>query len=938
MTKKRLAVAALAASVSLTAIGGALVACTTPDEPGVQGVYTVTFDAQGGYVTPQSATTVEGKLSELPTPTPAPSQPVLTEFAGWYLTATYTGDALTVDYVYTQDTTIYARYTTTEPALVYTVTFDAGEGTYVGPTVETINGYIESLPNPTAPSATMKFIGWYTEATGGERVTTQTKLTGEQTAVTLYARYQQEYVIAFDAGDGTLEATTLLTDDGKIAELPTPTAPGGYAFDGWYTEETGGDKVTSATVLTADGTLYARYVQNEYTVSFDANGGTLAEGTEAVTTTDGKLTALPDDPTPPTNAVFLGWYTTAAEGGELVTTDTVLLSDGETITLYARYRQEYVITFDAGEGELAEGAAATAVTLFGMVEQLPEATHAEKAFVGWYTAQTGGTRVSTAYAFGSDATVYARYRTIEVEYTVSFDANGGTLEQAIEPMTTTGGKLTALPAAPTPPTNMKFIGWYTEATGGDKVTTAYVFDADGTEVTLYAHYQQEYVITFTAGEGTLEATTAVTDDGKVATLPTPTAPTGYEFDGWYTQATGGTKITASTVFTADTEVFAQYKLTEYVITFNANGGTLAEGTVSMMTAGGKLASLPTDPTPPTNSKFLGWYTAAENGDEVTTDYPFVGDVHELTVYAVYKQEYVITFDANGGTLGAGDESSAFTVNGKLAALPTDPTPPVYKIFKGWFTAETSGTEITTDYLFNASATVYAQYAWIDGVYAGDTKIEATFTVNPANKNEVMISGFVLEEDTTIKIAYNGAIVAIDKAKSGGDATYLDDGESVLLTAGTYNGLYYTFATTSSDYKKLWVSKQPEQPDEDKNAAFTYATPIGASGAYLVGKFQSRGMGDFAWGDGYQMTETSAGSNVYKLENIYLYAGDVIKARAGSGDGKGHSVWKQESGIYNWNNSNCNIEKEGYYTVTIDISAGNNDYELKVTYVGETIPA
>ena len=67
-------------------------------------------------------------------------------------------------------------------------------------------------------------------------------------------------------------------------------------------------------------------------------------------------------------------------------------------------------------------------------------------------------------------------------------------------------------------------------------------------------------------------------------------------------------------------------------------------------------------------------------------------------------EYTITFDANGGSV---NPASAETTDGKLVSLPQ----PGYAghIFQGWFTAATGGTQVTTDTVFTADATIYAQW-------------------------------------------------------------------------------------------------------------------------------------------------------------------------------------------------------------------------------------
>ncbi|MDE7108061.1 MAG: InlB B-repeat-containing protein, partial [Clostridiales bacterium] len=69
-----------------------------------------------------------------------------------------------------------------------------------------------------------------------------------------------------------------------------------------------------------------------------------------------------------------------------------------------------------------------------------------------------------------------------------------------------------------------------------------------------------YTLSFDANGGTISITPnyAQTTNGKLASLPAATAPEGKTFDGWYTAATGGTKIDTNTAFTQNTTVYAQY--------------------------------------------------------------------------------------------------------------------------------------------------------------------------------------------------------------------------------------------------------------------------------------------------------------------------------------------------------------------------------------------
>ncbi|MBR5336356.1 MAG: InlB B-repeat-containing protein, partial [Lachnospiraceae bacterium] len=122
--------------------------------------------------------------------------------------------------------------------------------------------------------------------------------------------------------------------------------------------------------------------------------------------------------------------------------------------------------------------------------------------------------------------------------------------------------LTSLPEAVRD--NYNFDGWFTTASGGDKITTAYAFSSD---MTVYAHWAyipptpRTYTITFDPNGGSVSPKSKTTGtDGKLASLPTPTRE-GYSFNGWFTAKDGGDQVTTSTVFGSDTTVYAHWKET-----------------------------------------------------------------------------------------------------------------------------------------------------------------------------------------------------------------------------------------------------------------------------------------------------------------------------------------------------------------------------------------
>ena len=184
-------------------------------------LYTVTFDANGGTVTPANATTdANGKLTILPTPTRSGSY----AFNGWY-TASSGGTQITVDKVYTENTTIYAQWTYTGGGgggggtTRYTVKFNTDGGSKVA------NATVIRNRKATEPKAPEKegytFMGWFTDSALTEAYDFDSKVTK---SITLYAKWEK-------------------VDDDNVAEdTDTHTCPS-KAFDDldvnlWYHSDT----------------------------------------------------------------------------------------------------------------------------------------------------------------------------------------------------------------------------------------------------------------------------------------------------------------------------------------------------------------------------------------------------------------------------------------------------------------------------------------------------------------------------------------------------------------------------------------------------------------------------------------------------------------------------------------------------------------------------
>lgn len=97
--------------------------------------------------------------------------------------------------------------------------------------------------------------------------------------------------------------------------------------------------------------------------------------------------------------------------------------------------------------------------------------------------------------------------------------------------------------------------------------------------------------------------------------------------------------------------------------------------------------------------------------EITITEGMEGDIvydgENIVVINSFKA-YTITFNANGGNL-IGDSTMLTGSNGRLSSLPVAPDHDANFIFKGWYTKAAGGTLITTNYVFKADTTLYAQW-------------------------------------------------------------------------------------------------------------------------------------------------------------------------------------------------------------------------------------
>lgn len=429
----------------------------------------------------------------------------------------------------------------------YTVSFNVNGGTGSAPAQTVKSGTAVTLPSvtksfritynansgnvsPTSKDLTCSFNGWYTSATGGTKRGNAGASYKPSASETLYAQW----------------ATV------TYGTLPTPTRTN-YTFDGWYTSATGGTKITTSSSVTSNTTIYAHWVRDSYTITFNANGGTAyysdSDKREIITKTvyAGEEIVPPraeknkhcffhknldcDDVLWDGNGHYTveeaTWYTSASGGTERCDIWNGYVPT-KSETLYMHWDDsKFLVDLTKWEP--------------------PEITGYH--FDGWYTSATGGTKLGNTVLLTSEYTHFYAHWTRET-YTINFNSNGGSLSTASRSVN--GGDSVALPT-PTKSLTLTYNanggnvsssskslsfnceGWYTSASGGSKRGNAGGSYVPTSSETLYAHW----------------------NNPSAGTLPTPTR-SGYTFEGWYTSSSGGSQVTSSTTFSSSTTIYAHW--------------------------------------------------------------------------------------------------------------------------------------------------------------------------------------------------------------------------------------------------------------------------------------------------------------------------------------------------------------------------------------------
>lgn len=280
---------------------------------------TITFNAGGGSGSMDSVTVNAGTIYILPAC--GFTAPADQEFKAWEIGGTEykVGDSYTV-LVDTEIKALWENSVITPTTYTVTVSND-GNGTASASHAKAAAGTEITLT--ATPQIGYHFKEWQVESPAGLVITTN-KFTMPDGNVDVKAIFEKdappaptEFIVTFDGNGGTPSVGSMTTTDRKLTSLPSASRSGSYSFYGWYTEKSGGTKITTDTVFHANATVYAHWTYTGgggggynppvtyYTLRFETGGGSDIPSVQGTYNTYIDLTKY----VPAWRGhAFIGWY------------------------------------------------------------------------------------------------------------------------------------------------------------------------------------------------------------------------------------------------------------------------------------------------------------------------------------------------------------------------------------------------------------------------------------------------------------------------------------------------------------------------------------------------------------------------------------------------------------------------------------------------------
>ena len=671
---------------------------------------TLTYNANGGSVSPSSA-----PLSRTTT----------YDCIGYYTTATggtrrcYAGGKFTPTAAGTE--TLYAR-------------FSSNVGNYTTVT----------LPTPTRSGYT--FLGWYTTASGGTKIGDGGAKYTPYGGATIYAHWGQNVSITKNLSSQTVTI-------GQDVSLSLTATGDGLTY-AWYYKNVGDSAFSLTTTFTGNTYTttmnkasrmgrqiycvvkdqYGNSVQSntvtingQYTITYDGNGhtsGSTASSTHVYTTSK----ALTANGYEKSGHRFIGWSTSSTATTATYSDKQAVVSLTETsatVTLYAVWSTNaYTVTFDANGGSEANPKTISGDygTKLGF---LPTTSRTGYTLKGWYTATSGGTKITAETKISGNTTYYAQWDPNTIKITLNKNGgSGGTsafwYKYGISKFYSNQECTTQITAITRPSRDgYNYVSYTGDGTCGGNVGERYVaydsveFASDlATDIykdaTLTANWSaRTFTITYDANGGSGAPSSqnwTYAQSGGITLSTTKPTLSGNTFVGW-TDVQGGKtakyssgETISSTTWASNVKLYAVYSTNQYNLYVYPRGGSWNGSSSSKITVPGDYGDNISIPVPTRPGYiFAGWYkTAYGTLNNSRTQNSIFTSTSDLAI-AVYN-------NSNNGCVThtrQSDTSAGYTYTMKIVSAQDTSSNQTIPGLGGFVTSQSSSSGATFIHVFRA---------------------------------------------------------------------------------------------------------------------------------------------------------------------------------------------------------------------------------------------
>lgn len=517
--------------------------------------------------------------------------------------------------------------------------------------------------------------------------------------------------------DGNSENLTVSYQGGKVyqADIYEEPTHEKYAFSHWvYLGGRWEDEQVHKTAINPNKVrdFYAAW---EIPVHFETNGGS----DMASIIVEGQNNYIPEPIEPTKNgSIFQGWYADK----ELTKKWEFYLDEvREERTLYAKWESE---TFEV-KFETDGGSPVVPQTIEGGAKIIDPGSPTKDGyeFEGWYRDNGYQTR----WDFNSDTVVedtvlYAKWKRIDVYYTVTFDTQ---LNETPTTKSVLENTPVEKPIDPTRP-GYKFDGWYTDTKGKNLWNFETVITEDKT---LYAKWSViTHTIEFETNGGSNIKNVKV-NEGKPVKEPKEPVKDGYKFDGWYGDDLLTIAWDFSTPITDSMTLYAKWERITYEVEFVTNGG---KEIPSIHVGSGEIPLLP-EPPIRDNYEFENWYKD-EGLTEIWIDEPVYDNFKLYAKWNRVDVYYTVTFDYLYDNL----IHTETVLEDTILTYPEEPVRDGYT-FNGWTLDKVGSIPWDNKKPVNDNITLYAK--WEKEV------VYYTITFYPENGETVKVE--TVAEGTTV---------------------------------------------------------------------------------------------------------------------------------------------------------------------------------------------